>query len=122
MLREKFQALIEGHWVRVGSAHIFEAHAGRGDQIVHDSNVRFGDDAKLVLKQMIVILVHGAVQGILDGDDGGVDLAGAERSKHLVEAGEGNYLRAVCEQLADRLLAKSAELALKTNAGFLHSG
>ena len=50
MLREEFQTLVEGHWVRVCPAHIFEAHAGGGDQIVHDSNVCFGDDAKFVLK------------------------------------------------------------------------
>jgi hypothetical protein len=121
---EEAEALVEGDGVGENAGDLGEADAGGGDEVVDDADVGFGDDAVLEGEEVVVVFVDGAVEGIFDGDDGGVDLAGVEGLEDLVEALAGEDVDVASEEPHGRFVTEGPEFALecrtKRTFGFLH--
>jgi hypothetical protein len=121
---EEVEALVEGDRVGEDALDLGEADAGGGDEVVDDADVGFGDDAVLEGEEVVVVFVDGAVEGVFDGDDGGIDFAGVERLKDLVEALAGEDVDIAAEEPHGGFVAEGAEFSLEGRAnrmfGFLH--
>jgi len=68
--------LVEGYGVGVDLADFGETGGGVDYQVVDDADVGFRDDGKAEAEEVIVVLVDGAVEGVLYRDYGVVDLGG----------------------------------------------
>ena len=78
-----------------------------------DAHVGLGSDLEAEIEEVVVILMHGAVQGVLDGDDCRNCIAVADGLKYLIEALAGQRLYRVAEQLPDGFLAEGSGRSLK---------
>jgi len=84
--------LVERDRVRKNSPHVAKAGSGHRNQLVRDADARLADNWQIILEQMIVVLVHASVKGILDGDyrvRHPVPLQGIE---HFIESRAGKDL------------------------------
>ena len=78
-----------------------------------DAHVGLSRDLKSEVQEVVVILMHGPVQSVLDGDHRRDCIAVADRLKHLVETLAGQWLYCVAEQLTDGFLAEGSGRSLK---------
>jgi hypothetical protein len=66
MLLEESQALVQRHRVGVDATDLFKRHSWCGDQVVDNPDVRLPDNWEVVVEEMVVILMHRAVQCVFD--------------------------------------------------------
>src|SRR5215469_450100 len=62
---------------------------------------------------MVVVFVHGSVQGIFDGNNGSGGAAVLDAAEDIFETGTGEEFDLGTQQLAGGLFAESAAFALK---------
>jgi len=110
---EKVEALIEGNGVGEDTAEILEPDARGSDEVMDDADVGFAGDVVVEVEEVVVVLVDGAVEGIFDGDDGGVAVGVAEGGEDVLEAGTGENLGVRAGEAHDGFMAEGAGLTLE---------
>jgi hypothetical protein len=81
MLHEKSSALGKSHWMGIRMADAAEFRAGQRNQIVADAEKPLAFNRDFLSKQQVIVLGHGASEGILDWNHGGVGRAAGDRVK-----------------------------------------
>ena len=111
MFAEEVSALVECHWMREHLANVFELHAGRGNQVVGNSQPHFGVNKNVALKQKIKMLTDRTGKRVLYWNDRSGGTAGIQRVKDLDRGGTCQYISAA-HQLQRRLMAEGSQLSL----------
>src|ERR1700742_2442176 len=93
-----------------------ELDAWTGDQIVDNPDERFAADRKVVFKKIIVIVMNGSVQGVLNWDHCSVTFSVYDREENLFKSLEWYQNGIIARQLICGDLAERPRLSLKCDS------
>jgi hypothetical protein len=105
MAGEEGAALSQRDGVGKDAVDIRNGGAGDGDEVVADAEKCLPLDADVVMEEEIEVFGDGASEGVLDGDDSGVDRAVGEGGESVSGEGEGHNDR-VLDQFDGGCMAK----------------
>lgn len=114
---EEVEALIEGDGVGEDAAEVLEPDAWGSDEVMDDADVGFAGDVVVEIEEVVVVFMDGAVEGVFDGNDGGVAFGVTEGGKNVFEAGTGEDLGIGTGEAHDGFVAEGAGFALEGDAG-----
>src|SRR5262245_42124255 len=99
MLTKELCALIQSNRMRKHSSNASKRDARASYQAMGDTHIRLSMDRKLKIYKMIIVLMHGTVQRVLDRNYSSIDLAVRKRQKHFFKSLARHYIHVSAKQL-----------------------